>query len=82
MPLPINFDEFEHLQSAFTKVYNLLVREEFDYVIDRNLNVALPRHSLKQASLIKNNDTEEMVLMRLWLFFVHLRKAQDLPQPI
>lgn len=66
MPLPNQFSEFEHLQDQIRRVHN---KEARDYFGDApNEDVSTPRGSLKQACLIKDDDTAIMTLLRLWLF--------------
>jgi hypothetical protein len=79
--VPANFDEFEHLQSTFLRIHNRLVREEFNDLPSDELDLTIPRNSLRHACLLKDNDTVDMMMIRYWLFYVGLRKAQDLQQP-
>ena len=76
MPLPDNFQAWEHLQDVIRKVHNKLVKEEFDDADDDDINT--PRSSLKKACLIDDNDTIEITNMRMMFFYFSLRKAQDL----
>lgn len=85
MALPEGFSEFEFLQSTFINVQNEIVRDEFrdlgeSWEIDPDVN--LGRGALAWASLIKDNDTATMVIMRLFLFYFILRKAKDLQPAI
>lgn len=81
MPVPDNFSEFEHLQSTLLRVHNRLVRDEFNDITDDDLDLAIPRSSLRWACLLKDNDTGDMIIQRFLLFYFSLRKAQDLQQP-
>ncbi len=81
MPLPESFSEWEHLQSTLITYHNKGVRAEFaDIEADDALDI--PRGSLKRACLLKDDDTVDMTLLRLHLFFFHARKAADLQAPI
>jgi len=81
MATPTNFDEFEHLQSTILRVHNRIVRENFSDITDDDLDLAVPRSSLRWACLLKDNDTCDMMIQRFLLFYFSLRKAQDLQQP-
>ncbi|NJO78820.1 MAG: hypothetical protein HC827_10020 [Cyanobacteria bacterium RM1_2_2] len=80
MPLPQGFSEWEHLQSVLMQVHNRIVRDEFNDADDDDIST--PRSSLKTACLLKDNDSILQTLLRYWLFYVDLRKAQDLQTPI
>jgi hypothetical protein len=80
MPLPPNFSDWEHFQSTLIQVQNRRVREEFRGEDDDS--IATPRASLKQACLLKDNDSAIQTLNRLWLFYVILQQAQALHPPI
>ena len=75
MPLPENFSPWEHLQSTLINVHNGLVREEFLGEDDDDLST--PRSSLKLACTMKDDDSALMTLIRLWLFYVIVRKASE-----
>lgn len=81
MVVPTNFNEFEHLQSTILKVHNRIVRDEFNDITGDDLDLAVPRSSLRWACLLKDNDTADMMIQRFLLFYFSLRKAQDLQQP-
>ena len=67
MPLPENFNEWEHVQSTFIQIHNREVREEFaDIEVDDD--VTTPRGSLKTACLMKDNDTAQLMDLRERLF--------------
>lgn len=80
MSLPDNFSPFEHLQSVFSLVHNRIVREEFRDVGDDDWDpeITTPRGSLRVACTIVDNDSATMMLIRMWLFYILLRKASDL----
>jgi len=81
MAIPTNFTEFEHLQSTILRVHNQIVREEFSDITGNDLDLAVPRSSLRWACLLKDNDTCDMMIQRFLLFYFTLRRAQDLQQP-
>lgn len=74
MPLPDN--TWEHLQSTVMSVQNRIIREEFSDVEDDD-NISTPRASLKVACTLKDDDSAIQTLIRLWMFYGVLRKAQD-----
>lgn len=80
MPLPENFSDWEHFQSTLIQVQNRRVRVEFAGEDDDS--IATPRSSLKQACLLKDNDSAIQTLNRLWLFYVVLGQAQAMHPPL
>lgn len=81
MALPDGFSPWEHLQDVLRIYHNKLVREEFsDIAADDALDI--PRGALKRACLLDDDDTCDMTILRLFLFFFHARKAADLQAPI
>lgn len=82
-PAP-ELSEVEHLKSVYRKVYNRIVDEQFEDfdVDDLNLNINIPRQSLKRACKVKNDDSQIMINNRIQLFYLVLRTAQDLQAPI
>jgi hypothetical protein len=79
MALPDDFNPFEHLQNVFRMVYNRQVRAEFRDLggDDWDDDISTPRGSLRVACTMTDNDNLGMMFMRVWLFYVMLRKAQD-----
>lgn len=84
MTLPVGFSEFEFLQDLVRKWHNRIVREEFQDLggEDWNPDINISRGAVRHACTIKDNDTAEMVNMRLFTYYFLHRKAQDLQQPI
>jgi hypothetical protein len=80
MALPEGFSEFEHLQDQIRTVYNKMIRDWFLNVDDND--VSTPRTSIKHACVLKDDDTADMTMMRLWLFEVFVRHAQSLHPPL
>jgi hypothetical protein len=74
MPLPANFDEWEHLQDAIRVYHNKAVRLYYKNQPDDDIST--PKASLKHGCLIKDGDTVEMTMMRLWLFEVTVGHLQ------
>jgi hypothetical protein len=79
MPLPDNFSPAEHLQDVILLTQNKIVRAEFADVGDDNWvkDISTPRSSLRLACTHEEDDSIDMTILRLWLFFGILRKAQD-----
>jgi hypothetical protein len=84
MTLPEGFSEFEFLQDLVRKWHNRAVREEFQDLggEDWNPDINIGRGAVRHACTIKDNDTAEMVNMRMFLYYFLHRKAQDLQQPV
>jgi hypothetical protein len=84
MTLPENFTPIEHLKDVLRKTFNALVRDEFKDldVDDLELDIAIPRQSLKTACLIRPEDSQIAINNRMMLFYFIMRKAQDLQEPV
>ena len=67
MPLPANFNYFEHFQSVYRMIQNRDVQEEFSDVTDDD-DITLPRSSLKVACTIRDIDTADIMLLKSMLF--------------
>lgn len=80
MPLPENFNEFEHLQDLIRREHNKAVRTYFKNQPDDDISTS--KSSLKHACLIKDQDTAAMTQMRLWLFEITCGHAQALQRPV
>lgn len=76
MPLPDDFSPWEHLQSVFTQTHNRWVREEFADLVDDD-DITTPRGSQKVACLMRDDDNLAVTFLRLWYFYVLVRKASD-----
>lgn len=72
-------NDWENLQNVLRSVHNRLVREEFSDVGDDNWDpdITTPRGQLRYACTMKDEDTADMSLIRMFLFYVILRKATD-----
>jgi hypothetical protein len=79
MPLPDNFSPAEHLQDVVLLVQNKIVKREFNDVGDDDWvhDITTSRGSLRVACTHEDADSIDMTLIRLWLFYGVLRKAQD-----
>lgn len=84
MPLPQEFSEFEFLQDLVRKWQNRIVREEFNDLggDEFDPNITISRHATRHGCTHKDNDTADMTLMRLYLYYFIYRKAQDLQPPV
>lgn len=80
MPLPDGFSEWEHLQTKIIQVHNTEVRRFFKNQADDDIST--PKASLKQACLIKDDDSLGMVQLRLWLFEVNCGHTRSLQRPV
>lgn len=78
--MPID-DAWEHLQGVIMQVHNRIVREEFND-IEPDDDITTPRGNLKAACLLKDTDSALMTILRYWVFYVDLKKAQDLAPAI
>ena len=80
MALPSNFNGFEHLQDTIRRVQNLIVRDEFFDVGGDSFagDISTGRASLRTACTLQDDDSADMLQMRLWLFYIILKKAKDL----
>lgn len=79
MPLPEGFSAAEHLQDVIMRTQNKIVRTEFNDVGDDDWvkDISTPRASLRVACTHEEADSIDMTILKLWLFYGILRKAQD-----
>lgn len=80
MVLPPGFSEWEHLQSKVMQLHNKAVQAWFKNQADNDIST--PKASLKQACLIKDDDTATMVQLRLWLFEFNCGHTRSLQRPV
>jgi hypothetical protein len=80
MPLPDNFDEWEHLQDMIRRDHNKAVLSYFKNQDDDDIST--PKRALKHACKIKDEDTATMTMMRMWLFEITVGHAQALQAPV
>lgn len=82
MPGPRN--AWSHYISVITQVQNRIIREDFRDVGDDRWepDISTDRGSLRVACTIKATDSAPLVLLRLILYYIVLRKAQDLQIPV
>ncbi|MTJ56023.1 hypothetical protein FJR38_26920 [Anabaena sp. UHCC 0253] len=80
MALPQGFNEWKLLRDMILKEHNKLVASYFkNQAVD---SVGTTKEKLRHSCTIKNNDTVDMVKLRLWLFEVTVGHAQSLQAPI
>lgn len=79
MPLPEDFNEWEHLQHTIRRVHNEAVKDFYFNQPDNDIGTN--RASAKHACLMKDNDTVPMTTLRMWLFWVVCRKMRDNFEP-
>lgn len=84
MPLPQGFNEFEFLQDLVRRWQNRIVKEEFNHLggDDFDPDISISEQALRHACTIKDNDSAEMVTMRLYLYYFLHGKARKLQPPI
>lgn len=80
MPLPENFNEWEHLQDTVRLWHNKAVNKWFKNQPENDIST--PKRALRHACTMKDGDTSTMTMMRLWLFEVTAGHAQSLQTPI
>jgi hypothetical protein len=79
MALPTNFSAAEHIQDVLLLVQNKIVRDEFNDLGDENWDddITTSRGSLRVACTHQDADSVDMTNLRLWMFYVVLRKCKD-----
>ncbi|WLT39556.1 hypothetical protein NON20_08765 [Synechocystis sp. B12] len=84
MTLPEDFNPWEHLQDTVRRVFKKEVIEEFRDLggEDWDRSIGAPRASLRTACTPDDNDTATMTMIRMMLFYIVLRRAQDMQAPI
>jgi hypothetical protein len=79
-------NSWEQLQDVLQWTHNKRVIAEFRDTAPEDAtfspDFSLPRHRLRVASTILEDDTSAMVLCRFWLFYVILGKAAEFQTPI
>lgn len=77
------FNEWELLQQVLIQIQNRIVREEFsDIDGDDDRPITTSRAKLKSVCLLKDADSAAVTLNKLMLYYIILRKAQDLQIPV
>jgi hypothetical protein len=85
MALPNNFSPAEHLQDLIRRTVNPEVREWFNDVgttADWDPDITTPRGSLRVGCTHQENDTADMTVLRLLLFYLVTGQAAELQAPI
>jgi hypothetical protein len=80
MPLPDNFDPWEHLQDQLRLWHNKSINKYFKNTPRDSLET--PKESLRVACEMRDTDTSTMTLMRMWLFEITAGHAASLQTPI
>ncbi|WGV23470.1 hypothetical protein [Halotia branconii] len=80
MPLPEGFDEWENLQDIVRLEHNKAVRAYFKNQPDDDISNPKPR--LKHSCLMKDDDTDVMTMMRMWLFEVTIGRLEAVQRPV
>lgn len=77
--LPLDYNDFEHVQSVIRKLHNKEVRENFsDLGGDEWLpNINTARASLRQACTIYDSDSALLMILKQNLYYLTLRRLQD-----
>ena len=79
MPLPEDFNEWEHFQHTLQRAHNQAVREFYRDQPDNSIGTN--RASAKHACIMKDDDTTTLTVLRMWLFWVVCRKMRDNFEP-
>ncbi|MBE9182878.1 hypothetical protein IQ268_30545 [Oculatella sp. LEGE 06141] len=84
MPLPEGFSPWEHLQAVVLQSYNRTVRSQFRDLggDDWDEDITSGRGALRVACTVKDDDSANMVAIRMMLFYMTLRQASDLHPPL
>lgn len=86
MPLPSNFNSWEHLQDTWRKVHNKRVREHFSDLapVDQpwDADITIPRGALRVACTQLDDDTANMTILRTLLFWMVLGEAAAFQMPV
>lgn len=78
MPLPDDFSPWEHLREQLTVAHNLDVERSF-FGIEAN-DISTVFGAMRTAVFIQDDDTVDMIILRLFLY--HFKFRKDLPTPI
>lgn len=84
MTIPEEFNETEHFQSVCRRYLNAQVRDDFRDLGGDNWEpeIGTTRGSMRHALTHKDNDTAQMTLGRMFLYYFTYGKAQALQAPI
>ena len=78
MPLPDDFSPYEHLLQTMIALHNRVIEQSFIGVVPDNLEDA--SSSLKLACLLTDDDTIDMIILRLNLYYWVVQA--NLPTPV
>jgi len=84
MTIPPEFNETEHFQSVCRRYLNKEIREAFKDLggEDWEPEIGTSRGSMRQALTHKDNDTIQMTMGRMFLYYFTFGKAQALQTPV
>lgn len=80
MPLPTDFNEWYNLREAIQAEHNKAVKKLYSKTPDDDIST--PKSRLKHTALIKDTDSADMVLLRLFFHYFIARRTRDLIQPV
>lgn len=84
MPIPAEFSDTEHLQTTIKRYLNKQIIEDFRDLGGENWQpeVGTTRGSMRHALTHKDNDTMQITLGRMFLYYFTFGKARELQPPI
>lgn len=78
MPLPDDFNAYEHLLNQLIALHNRQVQQSFLGVEANDINSSLG--AMRTAVFITEDDTIDMIILRIFLY--HFKFRMDLPAPV
>jgi hypothetical protein len=82
LALPSGFNSWIHLRRVIRQIQNDLVQQEFSDLDNIPDSIDTPRASLREACKIRGDESAKIIDLKLYLFYIILRKAKDLHPPI
>ncbi|MBD2776226.1 hypothetical protein, partial [Iningainema tapete] len=80
MALPADFNEWTNLRDLVKLEHNKAVKSYFKNQPDDDVSTSKSR--LKHSCVIKDNDTVDMLILRMWLFEVTCGHTQAIQRPV
>lgn len=80
MAIPADFNEWTNLRDLVKLEHNKAVKLYFKNQPDDE--VSTPKSRLKHSCVIKDNDTVDMLILRMWLFEITCGHAQAIQRPV
>lgn len=80
MAIPADFNEWTNLRDLIKLEHNKAVKLYYKNQLDDD--VSTPKSRLKHSCVIKDNDTVDMLLLRMWLFEVTCGHTQSIQRPV